>query len=90
MVLSSEHDAMMLPYGATLTSWTGPLCPTNLNGLIVDLKFHTMTVPSYEPDTTYFKFGLKATLLTASLCPLKDLLSAGSPAGLLSVIFYTF
>jgi len=90
IVLSSEHDAMILPYGETLTSCTAPLCPTNLNGLIVDLKFHTITVPSYEPDITYFKFGLKATLLTYSLCPLKDLFSAGSPAGLLSVIFLYF
>lgn len=90
IVLSSELEAIILPYGATLTSWTAPLWPTNLNGLIVDLKFHTITVPSYEPDTTCFKFGLKATLLTCSLCPLKDLLRAGSPAGLLSDIFYTF
>ena len=81
IVLSSEQDAMTLPYGETLTSWTAPLCPTNLNGRIVDLKFHTITVPSCEPDTTCFKFGLKATLLTCSLCPLKDLFSAGSPDG---------
>jgi len=72
---------MMFPVGDTLTSCTCPLCPTNLNGLMVGLKFQTITVPSADPDTTCFKFGLNATLHTASLWPLKDLLSDGSPAG---------
>jgi len=79
MVLSAEQDAIMLPDGATLTSWTGPLWPTNLKGLIVDLKFQTITVPSLEPETACLRFGLNATLQTPSLCPLNDLLRAGSP-----------
>jgi len=40
-----------------------------------------MTVPSTEPETTYLRFGLNATLTTESLCPLNDLFKAGSPAG---------
>ena len=48
---------------------------------MVGLKFQTITVPSADPDTTYFKLGLKATLRAASLWPLKLRFSAGSPAG---------
>jgi len=48
---------------------------------MVGLKFQTITVPSVDPETTCFRLGLNATLHTASLCPLKDLLRAGSPDG---------
>ena len=51
----------------------------NLNGLKEGLKFQTMTVPSRLDDITYFRFGLNAMPVIASLCPLNDLLSAGSP-----------
>ena len=80
-VWSSPDEAIKFPVGATFTSYTLPLCPTNLYGLIVGLKFQHITVPSADPDTTYFRFGLKATLHTESLWPLKLLLSAGSPEG---------
>jgi hypothetical protein len=51
----------------------------NLNGLREGLKFQTITVPSRLPETTYFKFGLKAIDVIASLCPLNDLFNDGSP-----------
>ena len=44
----------------------------------MDLKFHTMTVPSSEPLTTYLKFGLNMVEVTPSLWPLKLRSRAGS------------
>ena len=38
-----------------------------------------MTVPSSDDDTTCLRFGLNAIEVIASLWPLNDLLSAGSP-----------
>lgn len=78
--LSLEQDTITFPFGFTLTSFTYSLCPTNLYGRIDDLKFQTITVPSADPETTYLRFGLKATFKTASLCPLKDRFKDGSPA----------
>lgn len=42
------------------------------------LKFQIMRHPSCEPEMSCFMLGLKATLLTASLCPRNDLSSVGS------------
>ena len=53
------------------------------------LKFQTITVPSADPETTCLRLGLKATRQIESLCPLNDLLRAGSPAGSLPC-YYTF
>lgn len=79
IVSSAEQDAIRLPRGLILISYTGPLCPINLKGLNDGLKFQTITVPSNEDDTTYFKLGLKETDEIASLWPLNDLFKAGSP-----------
>jgi len=48
---------------------------------MVVLKFQTITVPSTEPETTYFRLGLKTTLHAWSLWPLNERFKAGSPAG---------
>jgi len=63
----------------------------------VGLKFQTITVPSAEPETTCFRFGLNATLQTESLWPLNDLLREGSPdgypiasTGVLDILIFNF
>ena len=68
----------MLPEGLIATEWMGPLCPTKRNGLTLGLKFHTMTVPSREPETTCLRLGLKQVESTPSLWPLNERLRAGS------------
>ena len=68
---------MVFPLGVTHTLLTAPLCPTKRKGLIMGLKFQTMTVPSSEPEITWRKFGLKQEEVTPSLWPLKERLSAG-------------
>ena len=69
---------MVLPEGVTAKEWTGPLWPTKRKGDLPAWKFHTMTVPSLEPLTTWFKRGLNRVQFTDSLCPLKERFSAGS------------
>jgi len=78
MVSSAEPDTIVFPLGVTATLWTGPLCPTNLNGRILGLKFHTMTVLSWEPEMHCFRLGLKHVEITPSLWPLNERLRAGS------------
>lgn len=95
IVLSADPEAMRDPVEFIAIECTAPLWPTNLNGLIWGLKFHTMIAPSSDElkhcllhtinESTY-RFGLKATAETKSRCPLKDLFSAGS-SGLALVLF---
>lgn len=77
-MLSFEPEAIIVPLGLIATSRTAYLCPTNLNGLICGLKFHTDTVQSKDEETAYFILGLKTTPVIAPFCPLKLLFKAGS------------
>ena len=52
--LSSPQDMTFVESALKRTSFTCPLCPTNLKGLIWGLKFHTSTNPSAPPETTCF------------------------------------
>ena len=78
IVWSAEAEQIVFPLGVMHTLCTAPLCPTKRNGRIIGLKFHTITVPSSEPDTTWRKFGLKQEDVTPFLWPLKERLSDGS------------
>ena len=47
------------------------LCPTKRYALACGLKCHTMRHESMDPVASCFILGLKDTLVTVSLCPLK-------------------
>lgn len=64
------------------------LCPAKRYARSCGLKFHTMTQLSSDPETSCFMVGLKTTLVTASLWPLKDLSSVGS-SGCTSILVLT-
>jgi hypothetical protein len=54
------------------------LWPAKRKARSCGLKFHTITQESVLPETSCFMFGLKATLVTESLCPRNERSRAGS------------
>lgn len=59
--LSSPQEMTLVESALKSTSFTCPLCPTNLKGRIWGLKFHTSTKPSAPPDTICFLYGIQTT-----------------------------
>ena len=101
-VPSFEADAIKVPFGFTFTSYTAPLWPQNLEGRRDALKCQIVTEPSIDEEISCFLveegidkwltyiFGLKHTLVTWALWPLKDLLRTGSVGVALNLSIQTF